>query len=240
MDFPSIGRSRPATPATTQLARRDLQDRKRFSHALVFVVGKFLSCPVHSLLRAAGAKWAAATAGDNVLLTAEDAFGERIGIEQVGLYSENQSRGFSLADTGAYRIDCNYYVPTSGLTDPLIGGVGIRVGVNAARLDFPSPSGVVNYRLRTPTPGEQLSLTVGDRHFGSFFAELNGSAMSKEGASALPAESLFSPISIVRSAAGARSSYAGLVPVWQPSRYLRVRGLAGYRKSRFDGGLLSR
>lgn len=177
-----------------------------------------------------------AAASDNVLLTAEDAFGERVGIEQVGLYSESQSRGFSLTNTGAYRIDGSYYVPTSGLTDSLVGGVSIRLGVNAARLDFPSPSGVVNYRLRTPTPGEQLSLTVGDRHFGSFFAELNGSFMSKDGRVGI-AGGAFARPHVNRPIGGeGEDYYAGVVPVWQPTDTLRIRGLAGHRQSRFDGG----
>jgi len=172
---------------------------------------------------------------DNVLLSAEDAFGERIGIELVGLYSESQSRGFSLANTGAYRIDGAYFVPASGLTDPLIGGVSVRLGVNAARLDYPSPSGVVNYRLRNAPPGERLSLSIGDRHFGSFFAELNGSTGSADGRFGIAGGIFAQPRTNRPDGGEGELYYAGVVPVWQPSPNLRLRGLLGYRQSDFDG-----
>lgn len=177
-----------------------------------------------------------APASDNVLLAAEDAFGERIGIEQIGLYSEHQSRGFSLANTGAYRIDGAYFAPTTGLVEPLIGGVSVRLGVNAARLDYPSPSGVVNYRLQTAPAGTRLNLNVGDRHFGSFFAELNGSTASADGRVGV-AGGVFLQPHINRPIGGeGEQYYAGIVPFWQPNDNLRIRGLAGYRTSKFVGG----
>src|SRR4051812_3183385 len=50
-----------------------------------------------------------AAAQDNAVASAADAFGERAGIEQSGLYSESQVRGFDLNDSGAYRIDDAYF-----------------------------------------------------------------------------------------------------------------------------------
>lgn len=180
-------------------------------------------------------KPAAAGGGDNVLSTANDAFGERVGIEQVGLYSETLSRGFSLANTGAYRIDGAYFAPTNGLVDPLIGGVSIRLGASAARLDFPSPSGVVYYRLRTAPPGEQLTLNIGDRHFGSFFAELNGSIASSDGQLGISGGALVQPEIDRPDGGGGSVYYGGLTPFWQPSQKLRIRALAGYRQGKFQG-----
>src|SRR3954466_5430217 len=87
-------------------------------------------------------------AQDNAVRSAADAFGERVGTEQSGLYSESQVRGFDLNDSGAYRIDGAYFSRASPLDDTVLAGVGVRVGVNAASLAYPAPSGVVNYRLR--------------------------------------------------------------------------------------------
>ena len=91
-------------------------------------------------------------AQDNAVKSAADAFGERVGTEQSGLYSETQVRGFDLNDSGAYRIDDAYFSRAAALNDPVLAGVGVRVGVNASRLAYPAPSGVVNYRLRQAGP----------------------------------------------------------------------------------------
>src|SRR6187549_3424628 len=108
-----------------------------------------------------------ATAQDNAVKSAADAFGERVGTEQSGLYSESQVRGFDLNDSGAYRIDDAYFNRAAALNDPVLAGVGVRVGVNAVRLAYPAPSGVVNYRLRDAGPTDELRLGVGLRDFGT-------------------------------------------------------------------------
>ena len=95
---------------------------------------------------------ATAAAQDSAVKSAADAFGERVGTEQSGLYSETQVRGFDLNDSGAYRIDDAYFSRAAALNDPVLAGVGVRVGVNAVRLAYPAPSGVVNYRLRQAGP----------------------------------------------------------------------------------------
>jgi hypothetical protein len=83
---------------------------------------------------------AAATvaAQDSAVESAADAFGERVGTEQSGLYSESQVRGFNLNDSGAYRIDDAYFSRAAALNDPVLAGVGVRVGVNAVRLAYPA------------------------------------------------------------------------------------------------------
>ena len=107
------------------------------------------------------------SAQDSAVTFAADAFGERVGTEQSGLYSETQVRGFDLNESGAYRIDDAYFSRTAALNDPVLAGVGVRVGVNAVRLAYPAPSGVVNYRLREAGPTNQLRLGVGLRDYGT-------------------------------------------------------------------------
>jgi len=116
-----------------------------------------------------------ALAQDNAVRSAADAFGERVGIEQLGLYNEGQVRGFDLQSGGAYRINDAYFVRASPLNDPVLAGVGVRVGVNAARLPYPAPSGVVNYRLREPSATNQLNIGVGLREYATQTVEANGS-----------------------------------------------------------------
>mgnify|MGYP003576140816 CR=1 FL=1 len=69
-----------------------------------------------------------ARAQDSALKSAPDAFGERVGTEQSGLYTETQVRGFDLNDSGAYRIDDAYFSRAAALNDPVLAGVGVRVG----------------------------------------------------------------------------------------------------------------
>ena len=117
----------------------------------------------------------AAVAQDSAVQTAEDAFGERVGIEQLGLYSESQVRGFDLQASGTYRIDGAYFSRAAPLNDSALEGVGVRVGVNAASLPYPAPSGVVIYKLRRPAPDDFISVSAGLRDFGTKVVELNGS-----------------------------------------------------------------
>src|SRR5687767_1121897 len=116
-----------------------------------------------------------AAADDNAVKSAADAFGERVGTEQAGLYSETQVRGFDLNDSGAYRIDDAYFSRAAALNDPVLAGVGVRVGVNAVRLAYPAPSGVVNYRLRQAGPANELRLGLGLRDFGTRVVQVDGS-----------------------------------------------------------------
>src|SRR5688572_23189998 len=108
-----------------------------------------------------------AAAQDSAVRSAADAFGERVGTEQSGLYSETQVRGFDLNDSGAYRIDDAYFSRAAAMNDPVLAGVGVRVGVNATRLAYPAPSGVVNYRLRNAAAANELRLGIGFRDFGT-------------------------------------------------------------------------
>lgn len=117
---------------------------------------------------------ASAAAQDNAVKSAADAFGERVGTEQSGLYSETQVRGFDLNDSGAYRIDEAYFNRAAVLNDPVLAGVSVRVGVNAVRLEYPAPSGVVNYRLRSAGPANELRVGLGFRDFGTQVVQADG------------------------------------------------------------------
>jgi len=129
--------------------------------------------PLAAALAAVIAGWsgfvATASAQSSVPST-DDAFGFRAGIEQFGLYSESQARGFDLTRSNAYRIDDAYFVRAAGLSDTVIENVAVRLGVGAARSATPSPTGVVGYRLKSTEQARQR-LTFGYRNFGSPFLD---------------------------------------------------------------------
>jgi len=113
-----------------------------------------------------------AQATANVFDTAEDAFGSRHGDEAIGIYSERTVRGFNLEAAGNYRIDGRYFVKSSGVSRFFVEQTNVRIGYNTLSLDFPGPSGVVDYSLRDPDLERPQEVTVGINEFERPFAEL--------------------------------------------------------------------
>ncbi|WP_068877075.1 TonB-dependent receptor [Phenylobacterium sp. CCH9-H3] len=189
------------------------------------------TCPLLLALAAA----TPAAAQDSAVKSAADAFGERVGVEQLGLYSEGQVRGFDLGASGAYRIEDAYFSRASPLNDPVLAGVGVRVGVNAARLAYPAPSGVVSYRLREAGPVNQFSLGAGLRDFGTRTIEGNGSWKSEDGRFSLAGGFVARPL--VRWAPGTEGEAAdvGVVGAWRVSPNQRLRAFASHYARNYDG-----
>jgi iron complex outermembrane receptor protein len=176
-----------------------------------------------------------AVAQDSAVRAAADAFGERVGTEQSGLYNEAEVRGFDLNDSGAYRIDDAYFSRAAPLNDPILAGVGVRVGVNAARLAYPAPSGVVNYRLRSPGAVNEVRLGAGFRDFGTRVAQGDGSWKSEDERFGLAGGFIWRPL--VRWAAGSEGKAidVGAVGSWTLAPGQRVRGFASLYRRRYDG-----
>lgn len=87
---------------------------------------------------------------DNAIADAEDASGSNDGGEVLGIYNPNAVRGFSPIDAGNVRLEGPYFDRQGEFSTRLVEGNRIRVGPSAAGYAFPAPSGVVDYRLRTP------------------------------------------------------------------------------------------
>lgn len=167
--------------------------------------------------------------------TAADAFGERVGTEQSGLYNESQVRGFDLNDSGAYRIDDAYFSRAAPLNDPVLAGVGVRVGVNAARLAYPAPSGVVNYRLRAPGPVDEVHLGAGFRDFGTRVVQGDGSWTSEDGRFGLAGGFIWRPLARWAPGSEGKAIDLGVVGNWNVAPGQRVRGFASLYRRRYDG-----
>ena len=174
-----------------------------------------------------------ASAQDSAVKSAADAFGERVGTEQSGLYSETQVRGFNLNDSGAYRIDDAYFSRAAALNDPVLSGVGVRVGVNAVRLAYPAPSGVVNYRLRQAGPTNQLRLGVGLRDFGTRVVQGDGSF--HEGDLSFAGGFVWRPLWRLAGGNEGHAIDVGGVGAWQITPDQRLRTFASLFRRRYDG-----
>lgn len=156
---------------------------------------------------------------------AADAFGIRIGIEQIGLYNESQVRGFNLQDAGNFRINDAYFVRSGGLIDPILSGVVTRVGYNALDADFAAPSGVVEYRLRSPFEAPRLQAEVMLREYGGHSYDLRLAQTSADNrlAGLIGAQALFA-----KSSSGLAPKYyrLGGVTEWRPGDGTSVTGFA--------------
>jgi iron complex outermembrane recepter protein len=110
---------------------------------------------------------------DNAVAQAEDAFGSTVGDEQIGIYSEDNVRGFSPVAAGNVRIEGLYFDRQAFITDRALDGSTIHVGISAQGYPFPAPSGIADNALRKP--GEKFVASIGTRYgpFDGWNAEVD-------------------------------------------------------------------
>lgn len=176
-----------------------------------------------------------AFAQESAVKSAADAFGERVGIEQLGLYGEGQVRGFDLQASGNYRVEDAYFARMAPLNDPVVGGVSVRVGVNASRLAYPAPSGVVNYRLRAPSPNNRLTVGGGRRDFGTTVAQAEGSWTAPSKEVWIAGASFYRPNVTWGSGGNGEAFDIGAVAGWTPAENHSLRVFATWYARDYDG-----
>ncbi|MBN9545285.1 MAG: TonB-dependent receptor [Alphaproteobacteria bacterium] len=88
-------------------------------------------------------------AGENAVTQADDAFGTSVGNEKIGIYNENNVRGFSPILAGNERIEGLYFDKVGDANDRIQASSRIRVGIAAQGFAFPAPTGIVDFSLRT-------------------------------------------------------------------------------------------
>jgi iron complex outermembrane receptor protein len=175
---------------------------------------------------------------DSAAAAATDAFGERVGLNQVGLYSPVQTRGFDLmASTSAFRLNGFYFHPAAELSESLVQGSSINVGISAAALDLPSPTGVISYRLRDPGLHSSLSVTTGLREEGSAHLELLGTLVSDDQQWGILGHALIIPDNNRSSGEDGPTVHLGTVGKWMPGPDTQIRLFGSYSFSKHDGDL---
>jgi iron complex outermembrane receptor protein len=111
-------------------------------------------------------------ADDNAVKSADDAFGNSVGNENIGLYSPFEVRGFSAVDAGNVRLDGLYF---DRQTDPitlLVPSSTMRVGISAQGYLLPAPTGIVDYQLARAGEKPRISPVVGYGPFDSLFVDI--------------------------------------------------------------------
>jgi iron complex outermembrane receptor protein len=118
----------------------------------------------------------------NVVTASADAFGVAIGIEALGVYGPSEVRGFDPLAAGNARIEGMYAdihgqtIPYGPLPARLVQDTRIRVGPAAAGFPFPSPTGIVDFSLRTPLGAPGISPTVYVGPYGTSGFDLDAHA----------------------------------------------------------------
>lgn len=105
---------------------------------------------------------------DNAVASADDAFGNSVGLESTGIYSENNVRGFGPLEAGNSRIDGIYFDPVSLISLRMRQSQTMRVGYAALDYPFPAPTGIVDNRLRTAGNDFTLGVEAHLQQYGSY------------------------------------------------------------------------
>ena len=87
---------------------------------------------------------------DNVVAQAEDAFGTRVGNENVGLYDARNARGFDPQQAGNIRIEGLYFDQQGQMGFRISKAQTMRIGLSAQSYPFPAPSGIADVSLMVP------------------------------------------------------------------------------------------
>ena len=169
-------------------------------------------------------------ASDDPLATANDAFGLTLGLESIGLYGPGLVRGFNPQSAGNVRIDGLYFDQQGPLSNRVVEGSTIRIGVSEIGYAFPAPTGIVDYDLRHPGNGTPSATVVASA--GPFQAH----GLSVDGNLPLISSTLQLPMGAslqtsTQSAGGPDPGYTstvtnvGATPQWKPNDWLTFRGI---------------
>lgn len=113
----------------------------------------------------------AQSATNDATAESQDAFGNQVGLESTGTYTEFDARGFSPLDAGNSRIEGIYFDQVWNLPSRLRRSTAIRVGFAAVDTPFVAPTGVVDQQLH-PRPTEPGNTLIYNRYwYGGYFNE---------------------------------------------------------------------
>jgi iron complex outermembrane receptor protein len=170
-------------------------------------------------------------ASDDPLASANDAFGLTLGLEAIGLYGPGGVRGFNPQSAGNVRIGGLYFDQQGALSNRVVEGSTIRIGVSEIGYAFPAPTGIVDFDLRHPGNGTPSATVVASA--GPFQAH----GLSVDGNLPLISSALQLPMgaslqtSTQTAAGGPDPGYTstvanvGATPQWKPNDWLSLRGI---------------
>ena len=97
---------------------------------------------------------------ENTVREAEDGFGKSVGSESIGIYASGEVRGFSATAAGNNRIEGIYFDRQASVTDVIVRGSTVRLGLTSFGYPLPAPTGIVDLDLRRAGEKPVVSVRV--------------------------------------------------------------------------------
>ena len=176
-------------------------------------------------------------ASDDPVASANDGFGLTLGLESVGLYGPGFVRGFNPQTAGNVRIDGLYFDQQGALSNRVVEGSTIRIGVSEIGYAFPAPTGIIDYELRRPGNGTPSATAVASA------GPYEGRGFSIDGSLPLISTELQLPMGAsyqisTQTSFGypnpgytSRVANLGATPQWKPNDQLTVRGIFDWTRT---------
>jgi iron complex outermembrane receptor protein len=176
-------------------------------------------------------------ASDDPVAAANDGFGLTLGLESIGLYGPGFVRGFNPQVAGNVRIDGLYFDQQGALSNRVVEGSTIRVGVSEIGYAFPAPTGIVDYNLRhvgDGTPSVTIVASAGPFQAHGISIDGNLPLISTE--LQLPMGfgyqvSTQTPFGVANPGYTSNVLNVGATPQWKPNDGLTVRGIVDWTQT---------
>lgn len=97
---------------------------------------------------------------ENAVREAEDGFGKSVGSDSVGIYASGNVRGFSASDAGNNRVEGLYFDKAGQISNVIVRGTTVRVGLTSFGYPFPAPTGIVDSDLRRVGDNPVVSVQI--------------------------------------------------------------------------------
>jgi iron complex outermembrane recepter protein len=170
-------------------------------------------------------------ASDDPVASANDAFGLTLGLESIGMYNPGSARGFNPQTAGNVRIDGLYFDQQGALSNRVVEGSTIRIGISEIGYAFPAPTGIVDYDLRQPGNGTPSATVVANAGpFQAHGLSIDGNLPLISSELQLPMGASYqistqTPFGVANPGYTSTLANFGATPQWKLNDWLSFRGI---------------
>jgi iron complex outermembrane recepter protein len=167
---------------------------------------------------------------ENAAREADDGFGKSVGNESIGIYASGEVRGFSATAAGNNRIEGLYFDRAGSVTETIVRGSTVRVGLSAFGYPLPAPTGIIDIELRRAGSEAVASVQLNSGDYGGTDLIVDAAIPVTERLSINLDGGLYDD-EYVNGAGAWFVSYGG-VARWRPANAIELTGFFG----RYDYG----
>ncbi|MGP0082616.1 MAG: hypothetical protein ACLP0B_03160 [Steroidobacteraceae bacterium] len=176
-------------------------------------------------------------ASDDPVASASDGFGLTLGLESIGMYNPGSVRGFNPQTAGNVRVDGLYFDQQGALSNRVVEGSTIRVGVSEIGYAFPAPTGIVDYDLRHPGNGKpSASIVASAGPYEAHGLSIDGNLPINGSELQLPMGASYqlstqTPLGVANPGYTSTVANFGATPQWKPNEWLTFRGIFDWQQT---------